>query len=133
MNEKEIIYVPKERLPVFGFRTPENPISCRDFYVTCYVLNNLQPVGNPILVVLWLVLFIAVIVLAAAAIDIVLFLILKNLFVSTWKILTDTASGFFGRFMKIIGFAFGCFLVFVFIRSGVWERYYAELLKVLGW
>ena len=133
LNNKEIIYVPMEKLPVFGFRTPETEAKCEDFYVTCYVLNNLQPVGNPVLVVLWVMVFLMVIILAAAAIDIAVFLILKNLVRSVWKILTDTATGFFGRFAKVVAIAVAVFLVFVFVKSGVWERYYAELLSVLGW
>jgi hypothetical protein len=60
-------------------------------------------------------------------------LIIKNLFVLLWTALSNSATGILGKAAKVLGFAAGIFVVFVFIKSGVWEKYYAELLKVLGW
>ena len=41
--QREIIYVPQEKVPVFGFRTPEKPVEVKDFgpfesYLSAYAL-----------------------------------------------------------------------------------------------
>lgn len=130
---REIIYVPQEQIPVFGFATPEKQLQVKDFPITCTVLNSLQAVGKWYLVTLWICTVYISLILIASAFDIAIFLIIKNLFALLWTALTNSATGILGKAAKVLGFAAGIFLVFVFIRSGVWERYYAELLKVLGW
>ena len=131
--QREIIYVPQEKVPVFGFRTPEKELDVKDFYLTAVVINNLQAVGRWYLVLPWVMLILMPLMLMAAAVDIALFLVVKYFFLFVWKVLTESATGILGKLAKVLGIAAGIFLVFVFIKSGVWEKYYAELLKVLGW
>lgn len=133
MNAKEIIYVPLEKVPVFGFRRPEKELDVKDFYLTAVVINNLQAVGRWYLVVPWVMVVLIPLILMAAAVDVALFLVVKYFFLFVWKVLTESATGILGKLAKVLGIAAGIFLVFVFIKSGVWEKYYAELLKVLGW
>jgi len=56
MNAKEIIYVPLEKVPVFGFKKPEKEVDVKDFYLTAVVINNLQAVGRWYLVLPWVML-----------------------------------------------------------------------------
>ena len=132
MNTKEIKYVPIYEVPVFRFVKPEKPIEVQDFWVTCLVLNNLQPTGKVILVLLWMLPMICFI-LTAAAIDIALFLIAKNLIVFLWKVIGDTATGLIGKAARVLGIAAAAFLVFVFFHSGAWKTVEEYLVELLNW
>ncbi len=130
---REIIYVPQEQIPVFGFATPEKPLQVKDFPVTCMVLNSLQAVGKWYLVTLWICTVYISLILIAAAFDIVIFLIIKNLFVLLWTALTNSATGILGKAAKVLGFAAAMFAVFVFIHSGAWKTAEQYLVKLFNW
>lgn len=132
MDKKEIIYIPQEQAPFFRLKRSENPIMCKDFYVTCYVLNTLQPEGKTILVLMWLMPM-TLIVLTAATIDIALFLIIKNLFQSVWQLITNTTSSVIGKSAKVLGIAAALFVVFVFINSGAWKCAEQYVKHFFGW
>ena len=128
---REIIYVPQEKVPVFGFRTPEKPVEVKDFYITATIINNLQAVGNPLLVAGWIMTFFMTLIIIAAVLDIVIFLIAKNLLVFLWSVITDSATGIMGRFARVIGIVAAIFVVYVFIASGAWKE--AERFLVEWW
>ena len=126
-------YVPEGSVPVFRLKRPEKELDVKDFYLTAVIINNCQAVGRWYLVLPWVMLILIPLILMAAAVDIALFLVVKYFFLFVWKVLTESATGIVGKAAKVLGIAAAIFLVFVFIRSGVWEKYYEELLKVLGW
>lgn len=129
---EEIIYVPKEQLPLFQFRKAEKPLEAKGFLLTSSVINNLQPTGNPWLVGLWYV-FLCCFVLITAAIDIILFLIIGNLLEALWKIVTDSATGILGKFARIMGIAVAIFVIYVFVSSKAYIQCGQQLRYLLGW
>ncbi len=130
--EMGTIYIPIEQKPIFGFRKAEKPLCAEGFLLTSCAINNLIPVGNPLLVILGFI-FLIVVVLIAAAIDIVLFLIIKNFFAFLWSVITDSASGILGKFARIVGIAAGVFLIYVFITSKAYIQCASQLKSLLGW